>query len=74
MSTLLASVKGGHTILLIEHDMDVVFQLADRVSVLVGGRIVASGSPDEIRNSPEVRIAYLGEDDEELAGGLDAQG
>jgi branched-chain amino acid transport system ATP-binding protein len=74
MSTLLASVKGRHTILLIEHDMDVVFQLADRVSVLVGGRIVASGSPDEIRNSPEVRIAYLGEDDEELAGGLDAQG
>ena len=72
MSTLLASVKGRYTILLIEHDMDVVFQLADRVSVLVGGRIVASGLPDEIRNSPEVRIAYLGEDDEEFVGGLDA--
>jgi branched-chain amino acid transport system ATP-binding protein len=50
--------------------MDVVFQLADRISVLVGGRIVASGSPDEIRNSPEVRIAYLGEDDDEFVGAL----
>ena len=70
MSQLLASVKGRYTILLIEHDMDVVFQLADRISVLVGGRIVASGSPDEIRNSPEVRIAYLGEDDDEFAGAL----
>jgi branched-chain amino acid transport system ATP-binding protein len=52
--------------------MDVVFQLADRISVLVGGRIVASGLPDEIRNSPEVRIAYLGEEDEEFVGSLDA--
>jgi branched-chain amino acid transport system ATP-binding protein len=74
MSALLAGVKGRYTILLIEHDMDVVFQLADRISVLVGGRIVASGSPDEIRNSPEVRIAYLGEDDDEFAGALNAQG
>ena len=73
MSALLASVKGRYTILLIEHDMDVVFQLADRISVLVGGRIVASGSPDEIRNSPEVRIAYLGDDDEQFAGGRDAE-
>ena len=68
MSQLLASVKGRYTILLIEHDMDVVFQLADRISVLVGGRIVASGSPDEIRSSPEVRIAYLGDDDDEFVG------
>ena len=72
MSALLASVKGRYTILLIEHDMDVVFQLADRISVLVGGCIVASGSPDEIRNNPEVRIAYLGEEGDEFVGGLGA--
>jgi branched-chain amino acid transport system ATP-binding protein len=66
MSRLLASVKGQYTILLIEHDMDVVFSLADRISVLVGGRIVASGSADEIRNHPGVRVAYLGEEDDDL--------
>ena len=50
-------------ILLVEHDMDAVFQLADRISVLVAGRVIARGKADEIRNHPEVRAAYLGEDD-----------
>ncbi len=49
--------------LLVEHDMDAVFTLAHRVSVLVYGRIIASGSVDAIRANPEVREAYLGEED-----------
>jgi branched-chain amino acid transport system ATP-binding protein len=49
-------------IVLIEHDMDAVFALADRVSVLVYGRIIASGSPQSVRDHPEVRAAYLGEE------------
>ncbi|MGS4944932.1 ABC transporter ATP-binding protein [Meridianimarinicoccus sp. RP-17] len=49
-------------ILLVEHDMDAVFRLADRISVLVEGRIVATGPPDAIRGDRDVRRAYLGED------------
>jgi branched-chain amino acid transport system ATP-binding protein len=47
--------------LLVEHDMDAVFALANRISVLVYGKIIATGSPQQIRNSVEVRKAYLGD-------------
>ena len=62
MIALLTGLKRKQTIILVEHDMDAVFRLADRISVLVYGRIIASGAPDEIRANREVRAAYLGED------------
>ncbi len=61
MLTLLAELKSSHAILLVEHDMDAVFRIADCITVMVNGAVIASGTPDYVRNSPEVRIAYLGE-------------
>jgi len=62
MITLLARLKQSKTIILVEHDMDAVFRLADRISVLVYGRVIATGAPEQIKMNAEVRKAYLGED------------
>jgi len=69
MVELLASLRGELTLLLVEHDMDAVFRLADEISVLVSGRIIASGAPAAIRTNAEVRRAYLG-DDHDVADAL----
>ena len=61
MINLLQELKGTVTILLVEHDMDAVFALADRITVMVYGKIIASGAPEDIKNNADVRIAYLGQ-------------
>ena len=63
MIELIARLKARVTMVLVEHDMDAVFRLADTVSVLVAGRVIASGAPAAIRDNPEVRTAYLGEEE-----------
>lgn len=65
---ILRGLKSRYAILLVEHDMQAVFAMADRISVLVYGRLIATGAPDAIRSNAEVRAAYLGEDDIPLAG------
>jgi branched-chain amino acid transport system ATP-binding protein len=62
LTKLFRRLKTEVTILLVEHDMQAVFALADRITVLVYGTAIASGTPDEIRNHPEVRQAYLGDE------------
>lgn len=66
---ILRSLRGRYTIVLVEHDMQAVFALADRISVLVYGRVIATGPTEMIRANPEVKRAYLGEDDLPLAEG-----
>jgi branched-chain amino acid transport system ATP-binding protein len=61
MLDLLLRIKRERALLLVEHDMDAVFKIADRITVLVGGRVLASGTPKAIRHVPDVRRAYLGD-------------
>src|SRR5690606_42091559 len=62
MRAVLARLRSQYAILLVEHDMEAVFSLADIVCVLVYGRCIATGSPEEIRSNPDVQQAYLGDE------------
>ena len=62
MLALLTELKAGHAVLLVEHDMDAVFRVADRITVMVNGRVIASDIPAAVRASAEVQLAYLGEE------------
>lgn len=60
MLSLLSELKNDHAILLVEHDMDAVFRIADCITVMVNGSVLATGTPDEVRNNLDVQAAYLG--------------
>ena len=62
MIELIERVRAGVTVLLVEHDMDAVFRLASRISVMVNGRVIATGTPEQIKSNEEVRRAYLGDE------------
>jgi branched-chain amino acid transport system ATP-binding protein len=64
MVQLLLALKKDHAMMLVEHDMDAVFALADHLTVMVNGQVIASGSPPEVRSDPQVQSAYLGEEHE----------
>jgi branched-chain amino acid transport system ATP-binding protein len=64
MISFIRRLKKEYTILLVEHDMDAVFALADRIIVLASGAIIANGTPEQVRTDPEVRRAYLGDDED----------
>ena len=61
MLALLAALKHSHAVLLVEHDMDAVFRIADRITVMVNGSVIASDAPERIRTNHDVQVAYLGE-------------
>jgi branched-chain amino acid transport system ATP-binding protein len=63
MVDLIKKLAEGHAIMLIEHDMDAVFAVAHKLTVMVNGEVIESGTPAEVRNSPAVQLAYLGGED-----------
>ncbi|MEZ2721561.1 ABC transporter ATP-binding protein [Paenalcaligenes hominis] len=67
LTELIESMRGKASMLLVEHDMQAVFRLADRISVLVAGQIIASGTPEQIRHDEAVKNAYLGDESTEAA-------
>jgi branched-chain amino acid transport system ATP-binding protein len=60
MTAFIGQLRAGRAVLLVEHDMDAVFAVADRLTVMADGKVIASGLPDEVRRHPAVRAAYLG--------------
>ena len=62
MLQVLQQLKTGHAVLLVEHDMDAVFRIAERITVMVNGEVIATGDPESIRRNPQVQVAYLGAD------------